>query len=57
MGCVTKIREELVKLPIVAAVEGDPASKQVMVTMRNGHGGRATVEEAITRIGHVVGEK
>jgi len=57
MGCVTTIREELTKLPIVTAVDGDPASKQVVVTMRNGHGGRASVEEAITRIGHVVGEK
>ncbi len=55
MGCVTKIREELAKLPLVVAVDGDPASKQVMVTMRNGHRGRATVEDAITRIGHVVG--
>jgi heavy metal translocating P-type ATPase len=56
-GCVTKIREELTKLPIVAAVDGDPVSKQVVVTMRNGEGGRATVEEAITRIGHIVAEK
>ncbi len=56
-GCVTMIRDELSKLPVVVAVDGDPASKQVVVTMRNGHGGRATVEEAITRIGHVVGEK
>jgi len=43
-------------LPIVAAVDGDPESKQVVVTIRNGHGGRATVEEAIVRIGHGVGE-
>ena len=56
-GCVTKIRDELSKLPVVVAVDGDPHSKQVVVTMRNGDGGRATVEEAITRIGHVVGEK
>ncbi len=56
-GCVTKIRDELSKLPVVVAVDGDPASKQVVVTMRNGHQGRATVEEAITRLGHVVGEK
>ncbi len=56
-GCVTKIRDELSKLPVVVAVDGDPASKQVVVTMRDGHGGRATVEQAITRIGHVVGEK
>ncbi|MBI2216109.1 MAG: heavy metal translocating P-type ATPase [Candidatus Rokubacteria bacterium] len=57
MGCVTKIREELVKLPVVVAVDGDPHSKRVVVTMRNGDGGRATVEEAITRVGHVVGEQ
>ncbi len=56
-GCVEKIRDELSKLPLVVAVDGDPHSKQVVVTMRNGDGGRATVEEAITRIGHVVGEK
>jgi cation transport ATPase len=57
MGCVSKIRDELSKLPVVAAVDGDPESKQVVVTMRNGHHGRATVEETITRIGHVVGQK
>ena len=55
-GCVTKIRDELSKLPVVVAVAGDPHSKQVVVTMRNGDGGRATVEAAITRIGHIVGE-
>ncbi len=56
-GCVTKIRDELSKLPVVVAVDGDPHSKQVVVTMRNGDGGRATVEEALTRIGHVVAER
>ncbi len=56
-GCVTTIRDELSKLPLVVAVDGDPESKQVVVTMRNGHGGRATVQEAITRIGHVVGRQ
>ncbi len=56
-GCVEKIRDELSKLPAVVAVDGDSQSKQVVVTMRNGHAGRATVEEAMTRIGHVVGEK
>jgi heavy metal translocating P-type ATPase len=55
-GCVTKIRAELSKLPVVVAVDGDAVSKQVLVTMRNGDGGRATVEAAITRLGHVVGE-
>ena len=55
-GCVTKIRDELSKLSVVVAVDGDPHRKQVVVTMRDGDGGRATVEEAITRIGHVVGE-
>ncbi len=57
MGCVTKIRDELSKLSVVAAVDGDPESKQVVVTMRDGHDGRTTVEEAIARLGHVVGEK
>jgi Cu+-exporting ATPase len=55
-GCVTKIRDELSKLPAVVAVDGDAQSKQVVVTMRSADGGRATVEEAITRLGHVVGE-
>jgi len=56
-GCVEKIRDELSKLPVVVAVDGDPASQQVVVTMRNGQGARAAVEETITRIGHVVAEK
>ncbi len=54
-GCVTKIREELAKLPIVVTVEGDPQRKEVVVTMRDGHEGRASLEAAITRAGHIVG--
>jgi heavy metal translocating P-type ATPase len=57
MGCVTTIRDALAKLPVVVAVEGDLGSKEVVVTMRDGHGQRAAIEEAITRLGHVVGEK
>jgi cation transport ATPase len=56
-GCVTKIRDELVKLPVVVAVEGNPATKQVVVTVRNGHGPLSAIEDAITRLGHVVTEK
>jgi heavy metal translocating P-type ATPase len=56
-GCVTNIRETLAKLPAVVSVDGDPRTKQVMVAMRGGHGQRAAVEEAITLLGHVVGEK
>jgi copper chaperone CopZ len=56
-GCVSKIRDELVKLPVVVAVEGDPQSKQVVVTMRDGHGQLTAIEEAITRLGHVLGEE
>ena len=56
-GCVSKIRDELVKLPVVVAVEGDPQSKQVVVTMRDGRGQVTAIEEAITRLGHVVGEE
>jgi len=56
-GCVTKIQETLVKLPIVVSVEGDPQTKQVMVTMRDGQGQRRAVKDALTRLGHVVGEK
>jgi heavy metal translocating P-type ATPase len=56
-GCVAKIRDELVKLPVVLAVDGDPQTKQVVVTMRDGRGQRAEIEEAIARLGHLVGEK
>ncbi|MFZ1061058.1 MAG: HAD-IC family P-type ATPase, partial [Candidatus Rokuibacteriota bacterium] len=56
-GCVGKIRDELIKLPVVVAVEGDPQSKQVVVTMRDGHGQVTAIEEAITRLGHVLGEE
>ena len=56
-GCVTKIRDELMKLPNVVAVEGDPQRREVVVALRDGHGGRASIEAAITRAGHVVGEK
>ena len=52
---MAKIRDELVKLPIVVAVDGDPDRKHVIVTVRDGRGGRAAVEEAIARLGHVVG--
>jgi copper chaperone CopZ len=56
-GCVATIRDELAKLPIVVAVDGDPETKQVVVTMRNGHGQLSAIEETITRLGHVVGEQ
>jgi len=56
-GCVATIRDELAKLPIVVAVDGNPETKQVVVTMRNGHGPLSVIEETITRLGHVVGEK
>jgi cation transport ATPase len=56
-GCVTKIQETLAKLPSVVAVEGDPQTKQVVVTMRDGQGQLAAIEDAITAIGHVVGEE
>jgi len=56
-GCVAKIRDELVKLPVVVAVDGNPATKQVVVTVRNGHGPLSAIEDTITRLGHVVAEK
>jgi heavy metal translocating P-type ATPase len=56
-GCVAEIREELVRLPVVVAVDGDPESKQVTVTMLNGQGRRTAIEEAIARLGHVVAER
>jgi cation transport ATPase len=54
-GCVGTIREALATLPVVAAVDGDPERKRIVVTVRDGQGGRAAVEEAIARLGHVVG--
>jgi len=56
-GCVAKIRDELVKLPVVVAVDGNPATKQVVVTVRDGHGPLSAIEDTITRLGHVVAEK
>ena len=56
-GCVAKIRDELVKLPVVVAVDGNPATQQVVVTVRNGHGQLSAIEDTITRLGHVVAEK
>ncbi len=56
-GCVATIRDELVKLPIVVAVDGNTESKELVVTIRNGQGHRSAIEETITRLGHVVGEK
>jgi heavy metal translocating P-type ATPase len=56
-GCVTKIQETLVKLPSVVSVEGNPQTKQMIVTMRNGQGQLRAIEDAITRIGHVIGGK
>jgi heavy metal translocating P-type ATPase len=56
-GCVAKIRDALVKLPAVAAVDGDPGRRQIVVTMRDGRAGRVTVEQALARLGHVVGEE
>ncbi|MBI4413827.1 MAG: metal-transporting ATPase, partial [candidate division NC10 bacterium] len=55
-GCVAIMRDTLVKLPTVVSVDGDPRTKQVVVTMRNGQGRLQAIEEAITRLGHVVGE-
>jgi heavy metal translocating P-type ATPase len=56
-GCLTTIREALVKIPLVVTVDGDPTTKEVTVTMRDGHDGRAAIEEALTSLGHVIGEK
>jgi len=56
-GCVAKIRDELVKLPVVAAVDGNPATKHVVVTVRDGHGPLSAIEDTITRLGHVVMKK
>ena len=56
-GCVARIRDELVKLPVVVAVDGNPATKQVVVTVRNGRAPLSAIEDAITRLGHVVTEQ
>jgi cation transport ATPase len=55
-GCVAKVQEALAKLPAVVSVEGDPKTQGVVVTMRDGQGQLQAIEEAIVRIGHVVGE-
>ncbi|MBI2368635.1 MAG: metal-transporting ATPase, partial [Deltaproteobacteria bacterium] len=56
-GCVATIRDTVGKLRGVASVEGDPQAKRVVVTVRDGQGRLREIEEAITRLGHVVGEK
>jgi cation transport ATPase len=56
-GCVAVITEALVKLPSVISAEADPQTKQVIVTTRNGQGQRQAIQEAITRLGLVVGGK
>jgi heavy metal translocating P-type ATPase len=56
-GCVGIIQEELGKLPNVVSVEADADTKLVTVTRRDGHGQRRVIEQALTRLGHVVGEK
>ncbi len=56
-GCVAMIQEELRKLPRVVSVEGDPHTRQVVVTTRDGQGQRQAIQDALVRLGHVVGEK
>ncbi|MGH7408544.1 MAG: heavy metal translocating P-type ATPase, partial [Candidatus Methylomirabilales bacterium] len=56
-GCVGMIQEELAKLPNVVSVEGEAQTKLVTVTTRDGHVQRRAIVEALTRLGHVVGEK
>jgi len=51
------IQESLAKVPGVRSVEGDPHTKQVVVTTRDGQGQRQAIEDALVRLGHVVGEK
>ena len=56
-GCVAMIQESLAKVPGVRSVEGDPHTKQVVVTTRDGQGQRQAIEDALVRLGHVIGEK
>jgi cation transport ATPase len=56
-GCVGMIQEELAKLPNVVSVEGDAHTKLVTVATRDGQGQRQVIEEALVRLGHVIGEK
>jgi copper chaperone CopZ len=53
-GCVDRIRDALRELPAVAAVEGDPARKRLVVTVHGDRGPLGPVEETIVRLGHVV---
>jgi P-type Cu+ transporter len=55
-GCVQTIRETLGGLPEVVAVEGDPGTKEVVVTVR-GAAVRAHLAGAVARLGHVVQEE
>jgi heavy metal translocating P-type ATPase len=56
-GCVAMIQEELARLPNVVSVEGDAHTKLVTVITRDGHGQRQAIEQVLSRLGHVVGEK
>jgi len=56
-GCVNTLRDALAELPVVAAVDGDPVRKQLVVTVRDGRDPVTVVEEEIARLGHVVGEE
>ncbi len=56
-GCVKTLREAVGRLPAVVAVEGDPATKRMTITLRGGAAGRDAVEAAIVGAGHVVGEE
>jgi len=56
-GCVATIKEGLAKLPDVLSVEGDPHTKLLIVTTRDGQGQRQAIEEVLVRLGHVVEEK
>jgi len=54
---VATIKEGLAKLPDVLSVEGDPHTKLLIVTTRDGQGQRQAIEEVLVRLGHVVEEK
>lgn len=53
-GCVSVIRDALTPLPTVAAVEGNPREKRIVISVKKGCGAREEIAREISRLGHVV---
>jgi cation transport ATPase len=55
-GCVENIQAALLKLPGVTAVQGDPTSKRLLVSLNPAQAGEAQIRETLARLGHVVAQ-